>query len=116
MKINEHKWNNLLDKYIDAAMAELHRKYLAEQQERKKLLNKVIEMQGNIRVYCRVRPLNSKEIAGNIPRYTNWNSKLKTKLNIFRNISFILIQTIFILFTYFIYCYCIIIILVLLML
>lgn len=36
-----------------------------EQAERRKLLNKVIELQGNIRVYCRVRPLSTKELNEN---------------------------------------------------
>ena len=39
-----------------------------ETKKRKKLLNKVIELQGNIRVFCRVRPLNSRELEqGDVP-------------------------------------------------
>jgi hypothetical protein len=34
-----------------------------ERREKQKLLNKVVELQGNIRVYCRVRPLSSDERA-----------------------------------------------------
>lgn len=40
-------------------------KLAKEQKERRKWLNKYIETQGNIRVFCRVRPLNSTEIANN---------------------------------------------------
>ena len=32
-----------------------------EQKKRKQLQNKVIDLQGNIRVYCRVRPINDRE-------------------------------------------------------
>lgn len=35
--------------------------YHAEQQKRKILQNKVIDLQGNIRVYCRVRPTSEEE-------------------------------------------------------
>ncbi|KAF8038777.1 hypothetical protein BT93_B1356 [Corymbia citriodora subsp. variegata] len=41
----------------------LKKKYLDESSERKRLYNEVIELKGNIRVFCRCRPLNSEEIA-----------------------------------------------------
>ncbi|XP_030545551.1 kinesin-like protein KIN-14S [Rhodamnia argentea] len=41
----------------------LKKKYLQESSERKRLYNEVIELKGNIRVFCRCRPLNSEEIA-----------------------------------------------------
>lgn len=41
----------------------LKRKYLEECSERKRLYNEVIELKGNIRVFCRCRPLNQDEIA-----------------------------------------------------
>ncbi|KAG5044300.1 hypothetical protein JHK87_008215 [Glycine soja] len=41
----------------------LKRKYLEESSERRRLYNKVIELKGNIRVFCRCRPLNESEIA-----------------------------------------------------
>ncbi|KAL3750153.1 hypothetical protein ACJRO7_011174 [Eucalyptus globulus] len=41
----------------------LKKKYLDESSERKKLYNEVIELKGNIRVFCRCRPLNSEEVA-----------------------------------------------------
>lgn len=34
--------------------------------ERKKLYNEVIELKGNIRVFCRCRPLNSDEIGNGL--------------------------------------------------
>ncbi|CAH9073699.1 unnamed protein product [Cuscuta epithymum] len=41
----------------------LKKRYLDECSERKRLYNEVIEMKGNIRVFCRCRPLNPNEIA-----------------------------------------------------
>lgn len=41
----------------------LKKKYLDESSERKRLYNEVIELKGNIRVFCRCRPLNSEEVA-----------------------------------------------------
>ncbi|XP_042450843.1 kinesin-like protein KIN-14J isoform X1 [Zingiber officinale] len=41
----------------------LKKKYTDEREERKRLYNEVIELKGNIRVYCRCRPLSLEEIA-----------------------------------------------------
>lgn len=41
----------------------LKKKYLEESTERKRLYNEVIELKGNIRVFCRCRPLRTEEIA-----------------------------------------------------
>jgi kinesin family protein C2/C3 len=41
----------------------LKRKYLEESHQRRQLNNEVIELKGNIRVFCRCRPLNENEIA-----------------------------------------------------
>ncbi|KAG4928833.1 hypothetical protein JHK84_054382 [Glycine max] len=41
----------------------LKRKYVEESSERRRLYNEVIELKGNIRVFCRCRPLNESEIA-----------------------------------------------------
>ncbi|XP_057439394.1 kinesin-like protein KIN-14S [Lotus japonicus] len=41
----------------------LKRKCLEESLERKRLYNEVIELKGNIRVFCRCRPLNQSEVA-----------------------------------------------------
>lgn len=41
----------------------LKKKYVEECSERKRLYNEVIELKGNIRVFCRCRPLNQDEIA-----------------------------------------------------
>ncbi|RRT84806.1 hypothetical protein B296_00012760 [Ensete ventricosum] len=41
----------------------LKKKYTDEREERKRLYNEIIELKGNIRVFCRCRPLSSEEIA-----------------------------------------------------
>ncbi|XP_074311562.1 kinesin-like protein KIN-14S [Silene latifolia] len=40
----------------------LKRRYIEEYGERKRLYNEVIELKGNIRVFCRCRPLNQNEV------------------------------------------------------
>ncbi|XP_017697414.2 kinesin-like protein KIN-14R isoform X2 [Phoenix dactylifera] len=50
---------NLEEEYKDLKL-----KYVEEAKERKDLYNKIIELKGNIRVFCRCRPLNAEEIAG----------------------------------------------------
>ncbi|KAK4398260.1 Kinesin-like protein KIN-14Q [Sesamum angolense] len=39
-------------------------KFLQADKEKKELYNKILELKGNIRVFCRCRPLNSEEIDG----------------------------------------------------
>ncbi|XP_020273784.1 kinesin-like protein KIN-14J isoform X2 [Asparagus officinalis] len=41
----------------------LKKKYTRECSERKRLYNEIIELKGNIRVFCRCRPLSSEEIS-----------------------------------------------------
>ncbi|CAI0460051.1 unnamed protein product [Linum tenue] len=40
----------------------LKKKFVQQQAERKRLYNEVIELKGNIRVFCRCRPLNQAEV------------------------------------------------------
>ncbi|KAK6947249.1 Malectin domain [Dillenia turbinata] len=42
---------------------DLKTKFIEGAKERKELYNKVLELKGNIRVFCRCRPLNTEEIA-----------------------------------------------------
>jgi kinesin family protein C2/C3 len=46
-----------------ASMKEVVANYRKEMKERKRLFNLVQELRGNIRVFCRVRPVNPREIA-----------------------------------------------------
>ncbi|OAY68830.1 Kinesin-like protein KIFC3, partial [Ananas comosus] len=56
---------SLVDYYtnINRECKELKEKFIEETKERKDLYNKLIELKGNIRVFCRCRPLNAEEIA-----------------------------------------------------
>ncbi|KAH9305278.1 hypothetical protein KI387_009682, partial [Taxus chinensis] len=42
---------------------ELKAKFIEECKERKQLYNKLLELKGNIRVFCRCRPLSAEEVA-----------------------------------------------------
>nr|GMD48170.1 kinesin-like protein KIN-14S [Ipomoea batatas] len=55
--------HELLRRKYDEECALLKKRYLDECSERKRLYNEVIELKGNIRVFCRCRPLNSEEVA-----------------------------------------------------
>ena len=46
----------------EALIKKLQEDYLKEMRLRKQYYNKIQELRGNIRVFCRVRPLNNKEI------------------------------------------------------
>lgn len=48
---------------LECEFKDLKEKFSEEAKERKDLYNKLIELKGNIRVFCRCRPLNTEEIA-----------------------------------------------------
>ncbi|OEL38553.1 Kinesin-like protein KIFC3 [Dichanthelium oligosanthes] len=48
---------------LEREFKDLKEKFSEEAKERKDLYNKLIELKGNIRVFCRCRPLNAEEIA-----------------------------------------------------
>ncbi|CAA0815568.1 P-loop containing nucleoside triphosphate hydrolases superfamily protein [Striga hermonthica] len=60
----------------------LKRKYLKECTERKKLYNEVIELKGNIRVFCRCRPLKQDEIAKGSSSVVDFESSQENELQI----------------------------------
>ncbi|KAL6514854.1 hypothetical protein OROGR_020433 [Orobanche gracilis] len=60
----------------------LKKKYLEECSERKKLYNEVIELKGNIRVFCRCRPLKQDEIAKGSTSVVDFDSSLENELQI----------------------------------
>jgi kinesin family protein C2/C3 len=47
---------------LECEFKDLKEKFTEETKERKDLYNKLIEVKGNIRVFCRCRPLNGEEI------------------------------------------------------
>ncbi|PIA44834.1 hypothetical protein AQUCO_01700433v1 [Aquilegia coerulea] len=60
----------------------LKKKYLKECLERKRLYNEVIELRGNIRVFCRCRPLKQEEITSGCSSIVEFNSSEDTELQI----------------------------------
>ncbi|KAK3200268.1 hypothetical protein Dsin_023683 [Dipteronia sinensis] len=60
----------------------LRKKYIDESSERKQLYNEVIELKGNIRVFCRCRPLNQAEIANGSSSVVEFDSSLENELQI----------------------------------
>ncbi|KAK0601864.1 hypothetical protein LWI29_028164 [Acer saccharum] len=60
----------------------LKKKYIDESSERKRLYNEVIELKGNIRVFCRCRPLNQAEIANGSSSVVEFGSSLENELQI----------------------------------
>lgn len=50
--------------------------------ERRRLYNEVIELKGNIRVFCRCRPLNHDEIAKGCTAVVDFDSTLENELKI----------------------------------
>lgn len=49
--------------YLEKENSDLRMKFINGAKERKELYNKVLELKGNIRVFCRCRPLNAEEVA-----------------------------------------------------
>ncbi|XP_042509092.1 kinesin-like protein KIN-14Q isoform X2 [Macadamia integrifolia] len=60
--IIQSKMNQHVD--MEKELNEVKLKFIEGAKERKELYNKVQELKGNIRVFCRCRPLNNEEIAG----------------------------------------------------
>ncbi|KAJ6974315.1 kinesin-like protein KIN-14S [Populus alba x Populus x berolinensis] len=60
----------------------LKKKYLQELSERKRLYNEVIELKGNIKVFCRCRPLNQVEITNGSNHVVEFDSSLDNELQI----------------------------------
>ncbi|KAL0357326.1 UNVERIFIED_CONTAM: Kinesin-like protein KIN-14S [Sesamum calycinum] len=60
----------------------LKKKYLEECSARKKLYNEVIELKGNIRVFCRCRPLKQDEIANGSTSVVEFDSSQENELQI----------------------------------
>ena len=72
----------LFPAWLDNEYELLKKKYLDESAERKRLYNEVIELKGNIRVFCRCRPLNLVEIANGSSSIVEFDSSQDTELQI----------------------------------
>ncbi|ERN14348.1 hypothetical protein AMTR_s00033p00213100 [Amborella trichopoda] len=61
---------------------DLKMKYNKEQAERKELYNKVLEMKGNIRVFCRCRPMSKEELSSGSAMVVDFDSAKDGELGI----------------------------------
>ncbi|RYR50313.1 hypothetical protein Ahy_A07g036906 isoform B [Arachis hypogaea] len=60
-------------------------KYIEGEKERKELYNKVLELRGNIRVFCRCRPLNAEELAAGATMAIDFESAKDGELTVMSN-------------------------------
>ncbi|CAN8255730.1 unnamed protein product [Cochlearia groenlandica] len=60
----------------------LKKQYLEESSERKRLYNEVIELKGNIRVFCRCRPLNQSDISNGCASVVEFDSSHENDLQV----------------------------------
>ena len=67
---------------LDTEHVLLKKKYLQESSERKRLYNEVIELKGNIRVFCRCRPLNQNEITSGSTSIVDFDSSQDNELQV----------------------------------
>ncbi|XP_019098266.1 PREDICTED: kinesin-like protein 1 [Camelina sativa] len=72
----------LLIQYLTDKHGTLENQYLEESSERKRLYNEVIKFKGNIRVFCRCRPLNQAEIASGCASVAEFDPSQENKLKI----------------------------------
>lgn len=74
------KINEQLESHED-----LKSKYIEGAKERKELYNKVLELRGNIRVFCRCRPLNAEEITAGTTVAVDFESAKDDELTVMSN-------------------------------
>jgi len=60
----------------------LKKKYIKESSERKRLYNEVIELKGNISVFCRCRPINQYEVSNGCNSVIEYDSAVDNKLQV----------------------------------
>ncbi|KAG5244836.1 kinesin protein [Salix suchowensis] len=70
------------DSFLGNEYELLRKKYLQELSDRKRLYNEVIELKGNIRVFCRCRPLNQVEITNGSNYVVEFHSSQDNELQI----------------------------------
>ncbi|CAL4893298.1 unnamed protein product [Urochloa decumbens] len=84
------KYNSLVERYKQQVVKcadecaprydSLKKKYTDECAERKRLYNELIELRGNIRVFCRCRPLSSDEVTRGCSSVVEINPSQETEL------------------------------------
>lgn len=66
----------------DTELRTLKKQYLEESSERKRLYNENIELKGNIRVFCRCRPLNQAEVGNGCASVVEFDASHDNELQI----------------------------------
>ncbi|GLT94955.1 hypothetical protein SLE2022_126640 [Rubroshorea leprosula] len=69
-------------KHLNNQYELLKNKYLQEYSERKRLYNEVIELKGNIRVFCRCRPINQVEVTNGCTSVVEFDPSQENELHI----------------------------------
>ena len=64
---------------------DLKSKYIKDAKVQKELYNKVLELRGNIRVFCRCRPLNAEEMKGGATMALDFDSAKDGELTVMSN-------------------------------
>ncbi|VVB15256.1 unnamed protein product [Arabis nemorensis] len=67
---------------LTTELGTLKKQYLEESSERKRLYNEVIELKGNIRVFCRCRPINLAEVANGCVSVVEFDTTQENELQI----------------------------------
>ncbi|XP_048629358.1 kinesin-like protein KIN-14S [Brassica napus] len=67
---------------LTTELGTLKRQYLEESSERKRLYNENIELKGNIRVFCRCRPLNQADIANGCASVVEFDASHENELQL----------------------------------
>ncbi|CAN1766464.1 Kinesin-like protein KIN-14S [Linum perenne] len=77
-------YQNLKNDYaiLNEEYEHLKKKFVQESTERKRLYNEVIELKGNIRVFCRCRPINQAELEKGSNNVVEFDSSQDNELHI----------------------------------
>ncbi|CAH8381986.1 unnamed protein product [Eruca vesicaria subsp. sativa] len=67
---------------LNTELGTLKKQYLEESSERKRLYNENIELKGNIRVFCRCRPLNGAEVGNGCASVVEFDASHDNELQI----------------------------------
>ncbi|KAL0692381.1 hypothetical protein Bca4012_059561 [Brassica carinata] len=67
---------------LNTELGTLKKQYLEESSERKRLYNENIELKGNIRVFCRCRPLNQADLANGYASVVEFDASHENELQL----------------------------------
>lgn len=82
LRANCELLSNKCSKECEHKYEALKKKYTQECSERKRLYNEIIELKGNIRVFCRCRPLSSEEISKGLTSVVEFDPSQDSELQV----------------------------------